>query len=513
MPNYDRYIKSTEEELEDLTTPQRALTPESVPTGLVSRDGRTYTIDIQTGNLVPLGVEYSQDLAQRRITEESTQRRGEYGRLINTQLASDIEEERRSLASELSTAQGQKGISVGLGFSSAEGGYLQMISDASKRRVKDLERSASNAISNFNLTEYTRAKDEISKERELQRNREETIFSRLLKLKETKATETTQMVSDLVSANLSNVPTDEIEKEKFYTTLAATNNLDVNSVKSAFETVIAKSKTAEVSTDISINNLLRSIPKTETITIGDKTYQGLQEPSVDTQVVEADGIKKLINSKTGEVIKNLGYSASSIANLGKDIITDKDGTEQNVQYIDSKTGKLAKMPLTQAEAISSFNSSISAIEKAKGIFMDEVGNFKLKTGPIQYRIYKGAVYAGTAKTEEVEFDALLSQVKANFMKAISGAAVSESEVKRLSKFLPEMSDQESVLAVKLGTLANALRNQKISLLNTTGIKEVGGQQVQQNSLDDIAEQKGFNIEKARNSGYSEDEIKTFLDNL
>lgn len=125
-------------------------------------------------------------------------------------------------------------------------------------------------------------------------------------------------------------------------------------------------------------------------------------------------------------------------------------------------GSLGLSP-TQAQAIADTNATIDlaaqAKEMAKGI----------KTGPLEGRISRGKALLQSGGDENFnKLDAQLNSIKANFMKALSGAAVSEQEATRLSKFLPDATDQESVIQTKLDQLAKELKIKKDEMISVAG---------------------------------------------
>jgi len=111
------------------------------------------------------------------------------------------------------------------------------------------------------------------------------------------------------------------------------------------------------------------------------------------------------------------------------------------------------------------------------------------TGPLAGRAQQvESSLPGGGDKEFNELNAKLSNIKSNFMKALSGAAVSEQEVKRLSKFLPDVTDQEEVIQIKLEALASELETRKKNTLKSLGIDTEGTapEQPAQKSVDDQA---------------------------
>lgn len=133
------------------------------------------------------------------------------------------------------------------------------------------------------------------------------------------------------------------------------------------------------------------------------------------------------------------------------------------QLVD-RTGKPIKLTATQIDSVVGFQNSISQLQEAKKL----IAEVKPNTGPISGRVSEATRLANLADPNLVKLDALLSNIKANYMKAISGAAVSESEVRRLAKFLPSINDTEENLQIKLAQFEKSLKENKDIYFATLG---------------------------------------------
>ena len=96
----------------------------------------------------------------------------------------------------------------------------------------------------------------------------------------------------------------------------------------------------------------------------------------------------------------------------------------------------------------------------------------VKTG-ISGALLQGEKIFGVQDPNQLKMESTLGELRADFMKAISGAAVSKSEVKRLSTFLPSITDQETVIESKLNTLISETQRTKSTLLSTLGASDQG----------------------------------------
>ena len=136
-----------------------------------------------------------------------------------------------------------------------------------------------------------------------------------------------------------------------------------------------------------------------------------------------------------------------------------------------KNGEPISLNAGQVTTLTGFNDTIDGVENSLNILSTGV-----KTGPvaaINLTIGKATGLGLGDETEggmadQLKLEQQLSQIKAAFMKAISGAAVSDQEVKRLSAFLPSVSDQEDVIKSKLNSLKTEMEKNKANFINALG---------------------------------------------
>lgn len=143
------------------------------------------------------------------------------------------------------------------------------------------------------------------------------------------------------------------------------------------------------------------------------------------------------------------------------------------QYRDSLAGanqdgsspgsKPIKYTATQIDTLNGFEATLSGATKALDLL-----NLGTQTGPISGRTLQAKKMFGGADPNQVKLEQGLSKLKADFMKTISGAAVSESEATRLAKFLPEITDQEDIMKSKLENLLSEAARNKSSFLRILG---------------------------------------------
>lgn len=126
-------------------------------------------------------------------------------------------------------------------------------------------------------------------------------------------------------------------------------------------------------------------------------------------------------------------------------------------------GKPLKLLAGQVDTIANYDNTMSAAERALGLLEGGVS-----TGPVSNLLLQGKKFAGYGDETQLKMEQLLGKIRADFMKAISGAAVSEQEVKRLSKFLPDLGDQENVIKSKLENLLTELASSRDVYVKTIG---------------------------------------------
>lgn len=129
-------------------------------------------------------------------------------------------------------------------------------------------------------------------------------------------------------------------------------------------------------------------------------------------------------------------------------------------------GKPLKLTATQLDTIAGYTNTVSSAQNALNLLSSGV-----QTGPVAGRLLQGAKLIGKADSGQLQLEQTLGKLKADFMKSLSGAAVSDQEVVRLSKFLPDITDQESVIESKLNSLISEINRSKQNYLGTLGGQE------------------------------------------
>lgn len=131
--------------------------------------------------------------------------------------------------------------------------------------------------------------------------------------------------------------------------------------------------------------------------------------------------------------------------------------------ITDASGKPIKLTAGQVDTVSGFSNTLSSAQNALRLLAGGV-----QTGPIQATMLQGAKLINKADTNQLQLEQMLGKLKADFMKSLSGAAVSDAEVIRLSKFLPDIYDQENVITSKLNNLISETNTARSNYLGTIG---------------------------------------------
>lgn len=160
--------------------------------------------------------------------------------------------------------------------------------------------------------------------------------------------------------------------------------------------------------------------------------------------------------QTAKMLADQGYDVSSGS------VIDNELRRRNGLAPIVTSAKGNSFSTTQTSALADMESTIALANKAKTL----AGS--VNTGPISGRVGKAAQVTGQASDNFIDLNSQITNIKANFMKAMSGAAVSEQEVKRLSQFLPDVTDDENVIQRKLTNLVDNLSQARSSLFNATG---------------------------------------------
>lgn len=129
-----------------------------------------------------------------------------------------------------------------------------------------------------------------------------------------------------------------------------------------------------------------------------------------------------------------------------------NATPTDIEQIVLKS-KIDQLPAGQQEAA---YSAIQSFQNAKDML--SLLDAGVKTGPIGGFFSKLGQKLGTTSEETNKFIAAATSFSANYIKSISGVAVSEQEYKRLLKALPSITNQENVNRDNIEQLLKTIQN-------------------------------------------------------
>ena len=162
---------------------------------------------------------------------------------------------------------------------------------------------------------------------------------------------------------------------------------------------------------------------------------------------------------------NRKIPASSRSSGGSSSSAGGSPANSALGLVDSN-GKPVKLTATQAGTLTSFKDTVGTAYEALDLLEKGVD-----TGPIAGNALQIAKQFETANPDQLKLEQVVGKLKADYIKAISGAAASENEVKRLSKFLPEITDTEQVIKSKLNTIISEIERNRENFLETLGVTQ------------------------------------------
>lgn len=240
---------------------------------------------------------------------------------------------------------------------------------------------------------------------------------------------------------------------------------------------------------------------------------------METQVVEVGNRKVLVNSQTGETIKDLG-----VADLGKKTSGGSGGGGGSVT-ISTPNGKDVKLSartsavydnpallanFTPTErgkilgelANAGLDLATFAVENLNAGQRDQIAQYddlvrqgkeaeislvegKLNTGPIASRIQAGKALVGGAQ-DFTRYRSTIDNMGSALLKLRSGAAVTPQEFERIKGFIPSVNDDEKTAATKITKFYEELDTARINYIKRAT-------QTEQQILDTAVKQDQTNL--------------------
>ena len=145
------------------------------------------------------------------------------------------------------------------------------------------------------------------------------------------------------------------------------------------------------------------------------------------------------------------------------------GIGPQTKFLDA-TGQPAELTVGQVNVISDSDATLKQIDTILELLKSEEG---IETGPIASKLFQAKKFTGAVGADDpnLKLESLTEQLKASFIKFLSGVAAGEAEVKRLEKFLPDFKKQEGVIEGNLNTLKDQIASKKGVFLETLGVEE------------------------------------------
>jgi len=196
-------------------------------------------------------------------------------------------------------------------------------------------------------------------------------------------------------------------------------------------------------------------------------------PGYKDEAINAEFLKQGIQTDMQESITVGQAEDTEIINIGGVDFNKSDLTFAQALSLEKRENEKAgggmaladsKASATERQAIADIDATTDMVTEAETLLEG------ISTGPLAGRV-QGVqqLLPGGGDEDFNALEAKLSNIKSSFMRAISGANVSEQEVRRLSKFLPEATDQEVIIKNKLEALKNEMAGRKKATLETLGI--------------------------------------------
>jgi hypothetical protein len=186
-----------------------------------------------------------------------------------------------------------------------------------------------------------------------------------------------------------------------------------------------------------------------------------------TEQLKAIGVTK-IGGKYYQVATPKEESQKTVDTYNKSLDSQSKELDILKKTKDLTTTAKPKMSAGQITTLSDLSSAYDLANESMKLLNDNPNIQAGRTSGSLHRAYKWLGIDKYTDENTTKFDAMLNNLKASFMKGVSGANVTDKEVARLSKFLPDLTDSKATIRVKLNTLLREVNNKKTNLQNTSG---------------------------------------------
>lgn len=202
-----------------------------------------------------------------------------------------------------------------------------------------------------------------------------------------------------------------------------------------------------------------------------------------------------IKGPNGEFIPALmdPNTGSLVDPISKQIITDPTklhtGEQRRTATFQMDVKQKGSLSDKQVESVKGFETSLSA--------MDTIDNLKsgVETGAFAGRAQGVGEIFGLSSEQFTQLKAETENVKAEFLKAMSGAQVSEQEARRLANIIPNTNDDDNVFIAKSKQFREVLERHKAQIMHAIQT----GQPLKKDTIDAMLREAGVQRNEQKNS--------------
>lgn len=165
-------------------------------------------------------------------------------------------------------------------------------------------------------------------------------------------------------------------------------------------------------------------------------------------------VPAIINPNTGEISSSV---SGRVVTNPNDIVVGEQRRERAQTLNEKKAGQIANI---QAESLASFSSSLGALDNI------DVLKPSVNTGPAAGRLQSIGALGDLSSNDFIQLRVESENVKADFLKAMSGAQVSEQEALRLSKIIPNVNDDDETFKQKSTAFRQIMNRHREAILQS-----------------------------------------------
>lgn len=199
---------------------------------------------------------------------------------------------------------------------------------------------------------------------------------------------------------------------------------------------------------------------------------------VETATANVNGHSYLINSQTGEIIKDLGVANSEISSSGggDKLLSPTEAATLGVPY-GTTAAQAATMGITPQKSTSSLTAGqkddLATMDTIKAMGQEVLdlgkkinwaGTGGFGVGSISQFLAKNV---GIGKADEQELRNKISNIKSTLAKLRGGTALSVQEMAMLDAYVPTINDSPLVIESKINSFNSYIDQKKQALINVS----------------------------------------------